>query len=86
MEIPTPSKAARRIFPSLSDGPTILIDPCLKTLAGRFLGRCGSGFFRSRAARRSDQMAGPDNNLMNHSLHSVALRRELALLDGSFDE
>ena len=31
-------------------------------------------------------MAGPDNNLMNDALHSVALRRELAPLDGSFDE
>ena len=63
-----------------------MIDPCLKIRAGGFLRCCGSGFFRSCAARRSDQLAGPDNDLMNDSLHSVALWRELALLDGSFDE
>ena len=58
----------------------------LKIRDGRLLGRCGCCSFCGGSPRRRDQVAVSDNDFMDDSLHSVALRRELALLDRPLDE
>jgi hypothetical protein len=52
----------------------------------KLLGRCRCGSFRGGTTRRGDQVAVPHYYFMNSPLRSIALRRELALLDGAFDE
>ena len=58
----------------------------LKIRDGRFLGRCGRGSFCGGSTRRGDQVAVSNDHFMDDSLHAVALRRELALLDRPLDE
>src|ERR1019366_7933189 len=94
--VPTETPAAPRIsgrmgatrgFLSLSNRPAIMINcSLLKICDCGLLGHCGCGALGGGSARRGHQMAVPDNHLMDDPLHSVALRRELALLDGSLDK
>src|SRR5260370_39246501 len=84
---PVATRVARRIFLTLSDRPTVMIDcSFLKIRDSRFLRRCGRGSFSGSPTRRGDQVAVPDNDFMDDSLHAVALRRELALLDRPLNE
>ena len=50
------------------------------------LGGCGCGSLCGRSPRCGDHVAVPNDDFMDDSLRSVALRRELALLDSAFDE
>src|ERR1035438_10479302 len=85
--MPTPTRAARRVLRSLSDRPVVITGGSfLKFRDGRFLGRRNCGHFCGRAPQRGDQVTAPDHDFMYGSLHSVAIRGELALLDGALDE
>src|ERR1035438_3736320 len=85
--IPTPTRAARRVLRSLSDRPVVITGGSfLKFRDGRFLRRRNCGHFCGGTPQRGDQVTAPDHDFMYGSLHSVALRRELALLDSAFDE
>src|SRR5258708_10129993 len=84
---PVATKAVRRILRSLSDRPTVMIDcSFLKIRDGRLLGRCSRCSFCGGSPQHGDQVTVSDNDFMDHSLHAVALRGELALLDRPFDE
>src|SRR5260370_40171765 len=83
---PDATRAARQIFLTLSDRPTVMIDcSFLKIRDGRFLGRRGPGSSCGGSTRRGDQVAVPDNDFMDDPPHTVTLRRELALLDRPLD-
>src|ERR1700733_14344689 len=87
MATPIATRIARRIFRSLADWPTVMIGcSFLEIRDGGFLGRCDRGSFCGGSTWRGDQVAVPDNDFMDDSLHAIALRRKLALLHRPFDE
>src|SRR5471030_1704828 len=78
---------AMRVFLSLFNRPAIMVNcSLLKVWDCGLLGHCGCGAFCGSSARRGHQMAVPNDHLMDDPLHSVALRCELALLDGALDK
>jgi hypothetical protein len=84
---PVATRAAQQLFLTLSDRPTLIIDcSFLRIRDGRFLGRCGRSPFCDASTGRGDQVAVPHNDFMDDSLYAVALRYELALLDGPVNE
>src|SRR5471030_1626843 len=75
---------ATRVFLSLSNRPAIMINCSFLKIWD--CGLLGCGALCGSSARRGHEMAVPDNQLMDDPLHSVALRRELTLLDGALDK
>src|SRR5271155_3936539 len=85
--MPIPTSAPRRICTSLSDRPTVMIGcSFVKIRDARFLGSRGNFLFGCSSTRRCDYVAGSNNHFMDDSLHSIALRRELALFNRPLDE
>src|SRR5437868_7098705 len=85
--MPTASNAARRRVRSLSNRPTVMIGRSILKIGKRcFVGRGSTSSFCSGSTRCCDQVAAPDDDFVDESLQAIALGRELALLDGAFDE